>query len=88
MRALVDGVRLHRADIDALIGASAEHWSIERMPVVDRNVLRLAAFELLHTANDPRAVIGDAVILVKLLSTEESGRFVNGILGRIHREHR
>lgn len=81
---LVEGVQEHAADIDALIARYADHWTIQRMPVVDRNVLRVALFELLWRADVPVPVaINEAVELAKALSTEESGRFVNGLLGRI-----
>lgn len=87
-RSLVEGVATHRAEIDAVIAKASEHWSIERMPVVDRNVLRLAVFELVHTDTPTGAIVDEAVTLAKLLSTEESGRFVNGLLARISREVR
>lgn len=87
-RAIVAGVAEHRAAIDQIIAAAAEHWTLERMPVVDRNVLRMAVYELLHTAEPTGAIVDEAVALAKLLSTEGSGRFVNGVLGRIAREHR
>lgn len=87
VRELVEGVQIHRVEVDAAIRSAAEHWTIERMPFVDRNLLRLATFELLHSAAPPSQIVGDAVALAKLLSTEESGRFVNGLLGRIAREH-
>lgn len=87
-RTLVTGIAAHRAEIDGLISSTAERWSIERMPVVDRNLLRLGVFELLYTDTPHGVVIDQAVSLAKLLSTEESGRFVNGILGRIAREQR
>jgi N utilization substance protein B len=81
---LVRGVVQHRAEIDGLITSYAEDWAIERMPVIDRNLLRLGAFELLHLDDVPAAVtINEAVELAKTYSTEDSGRFVNGILGRI-----
>jgi transcription antitermination protein NusB len=83
-RVLVEGVQSHAADIDALIAEYADHWTIQRMPVVDRNVLRVALFELLWRPDVPVPVaINEAVELAKALSTEESGRFVNGLLGRI-----
>lgn len=85
-RALVTGVTAQRAEIDALISARVERWSIDRMPVVDRNLLRLGVFELLYTDTPHGVVIDQAVTLAKMLSTEESGRFVNGVLGRIARE--
>lgn len=86
---LVSGVERRRDELDRRIGATAEHWSLDRMPVIDRNLLRLSAFELLESAEVPTAVILDeAVELAKLLSTEDSSRFVNGVLGRIAREVR
>jgi N utilization substance protein B len=86
---LVSGVERRREEIDERIGAAAERWSLDRMPLVDRNLLRLATFELLECAEVPTAVILDeAIELAKLLSTEDSSRFVNGVLGRIAREVR
>ena len=83
-RRLVAGVEEHLAQADALIARYAEDWAIERMPVVDRNVLRIALYELLWSDGVPVAVaINEAVELVKSLSTDDSGRFVNGVLGRI-----
>lgn len=81
---LVDGVQEHQAEIDRMIASHADHWALERMPIVDRNVLRIALFELLWSTDVPVAVaINEAVELVKALSTDDSGRFVNGLLGRI-----
>lgn len=82
--ALVQGVQAHHADIDALIVRYADRWAIERMPVVDRNLLRIAIFELLWAGDIPVAVaINEAVELAQELSTDDSGRFINGLLGRI-----
>ena len=81
---LVTGVQTHQADIDTLIAGYADRWAIRRMPVVDRTVLRMALFELLWGDDIPVPVaINEAVELVKELSTDDSGRFVNGLLGRI-----
>jgi transcription antitermination protein NusB len=81
--ALVRGVHRHREEIDGLIETHSRGWKLSRMPIVDRNVLRLALFELLHSPDVPRAVaIDEAVELAKELSTEDSGRFVNGLLSR------
>ncbi|MEA2507029.1 MAG: transcription antitermination protein NusB [Actinomycetota bacterium] len=81
---LVQGVQEHHADIDFLIGKYADRWAIERMPVVDRTLLRMAMFELLWGGDTPVAVaINEAVELAKSLSTEDSGRFINGLLGRV-----
>jgi transcription antitermination protein NusB len=86
---LVRGVDRLRAELDERIGRAAEHWTIERMPLLDRNLLRLAGYELLARPEVPTAVVLDqAIELAKLLSTAESGRFVNGVLGRVASEVR
>jgi N utilization substance protein B len=86
---LVRGVDRLSEELDRRIDAAAERWTIDRMPLVDRNILRLAAYELMERPEVPTAVILDeAIELAKLLSTEGSGRFVNGVLGRIARDVR
>ena len=81
---LVRGVEEHHADVDALLRKFSEHWALERMPAVDRAVLRLAAYELGWEPEIPSAVvISEAVELAKQYSTKDSGRFVNGLLARI-----
>jgi N utilization substance protein B len=81
---LVRGVEDHREEVDSLIRKYADRWSLERMPVIDRNLLRMAVFELAHCPEVPVAVaISEAVELAKRYSTDDSGRFVNGMLGRI-----
>jgi transcription antitermination protein NusB len=86
-RELVVGVGEHLEELDRLIAAHSDEWTVERMAVVDRNVLRLACYELAHRPDvPPGAAIAEAVEAAKELSTAESGRFVNGILGRIARE--
>jgi N utilization substance protein B len=83
-RVLVEGVQEHQAAIDALIARYADRWTIERMPVIDRNLVRIALFELLWRDDVPVAVaINEVVELAKELSTDDSGRFINGLLGRI-----
>ncbi len=83
-REIVDGVSDHREEIDELISSYAQGWTIERMPNVDRAILRLASWEILHNPEVPAAVaINEAVGLAKQYSTEDSSRFVNGVLGRI-----
>ena len=83
-RQLIEGVQSHHAEIDELIVRYADRWAIERMPIVDRTLLRLALFEMLWGGDVPVAVaINEAVELAKELSTEDSSRFVNGLLGRI-----
>ena len=81
---LVEGVQAHRAEIDAILGNYAEGWTLARMPGVDRAILRLGVFELLWRDDVPDAVaIDEAVELAKSLSTDESPRFVNGVLARV-----
>lgn len=88
-RELIEGVAAHRTEIDDTIRRLADRWELERMPVVDRNVLRLGIFEVLHRPDVPvGAAINDAVDLAKMLSTPDSGRFVNGLLGRVARDLR
>lgn len=80
------GVVENLAAIDERIRAQAEHWRIERMPAVDRNILRLAAWELHHASDVPPLVaVDEAVELAKLFGTEQSGRFVNGLLDGLMR---
>ncbi|HVM36370.1 MAG TPA: transcription antitermination factor NusB [Actinomycetota bacterium] len=81
---LISGVQEHQAELDELIVRYADRWAIDRMPVIDRSLVRMALFELLHSDDVPIAVvINEAVELAKELSTDDSGRFVNGLLGRI-----
>ena len=81
---LVAGVLERREEIDAELRASAENWSLERMAVVDRNVLRIGAYELLHDPDVPEKVaINEAIDLARRFSSEEACAFVNGILDRI-----
>ena len=81
--ALVRGVHRHRADLDDLITTHSREWKLSRMPVVDRNVLRLALFEILHTDVPAAVAIDEAVELAKELSTSDSPRFINGVLAKI-----
>lgn len=81
---LVEGVALHQTAIDEAISAHAKGWTLQRMPTIDRNVLRIAAFELLGRPDVPVAVVLDeAVELAKRFSTDDSGRFVNGVLSAL-----
>lgn len=81
---LVEGVGAHGDEIDELLVQYARDWKLERMPALDRAVLRLGAFELAHLPEVPTAtVITEAIELAKRYSTEESGRFVNGMLSAI-----
>jgi N utilization substance protein B len=83
-REIVDGVADHTAEIDEKIQMYAHAWSIERMPAVDRALLRLACWEILFNREvDAAVAINEAVELAKEYSTEESAKFVNGVLGKI-----
>lgn len=79
---LVTGVDAHRAELDASLATLARDWTIDRMPVVDRNVLRLGLFELRHTDVPPGVAISQAVELASDLSTDDSARYVNGVLAK------
>jgi N utilization substance protein B len=82
--ALAEGVARHRDRVDELISSYAEGWTLDRMPVVDRNLARIAVFELLYRDDiDDAVAITEAVELARTLSTEDSPRFLNGVLGRI-----
>jgi N utilization substance protein B len=86
---LVEGVGAHGGEIDALITRYARDWALERMPAVDRTLLRMAVYELCHRPDVPTpVVISEAVELAQQYSTDESGRFVNGVLSGIAGEVR
>ncbi len=86
---LVKGVLEQRSALDRAIDRASTGWRVERMPVVDRAVLRLALYELRNQPSTPTAVvINEAVELAKTYSTERSGRFVNGVLSRLALEER
>ena len=81
---LVRGVQAHRARIDELLSEHAQGWTLDRMPAVDRNILRIAVFELFWAPEVPDAVaISEAVLLARDLSTDGSPAFVNGLLARL-----
>lgn len=82
-RDLVAGVRTKRTQLDQLITEIAENWKLQRMSPVDRNILRLGAFELLYTDVPPKAAIDEAIKLAKRYGTSQSSQFVNGILDRV-----
>ncbi len=84
---LIHGVAEHQARIDELVAAYARGWSLDRMPTVDRNALRIGVFELLYVDEVPDAVaISEAMNLVRDLSTDDSPAFVNGVLGSVLRD--
>jgi len=84
---LFDGVLARQAEIDEKLSAAAENWRLARMPTVDRNLLRLGAFEMLYQKENPPAVVLDEVIeLARRFSTADSSAFVNGVLDRLRQE--
>jgi len=83
---LVHGTIDHLDDIDGRIGRHAEHWRIERMPAVDRNILRLAVYEMTYAGTPAAVAIDEALELARKFSNEESVQFVNGVLDAVHRE--
>jgi N utilization substance protein B len=86
---LVHGVLEHKEELDSEIESASEHWSVARMPVIDRSILRLGLYELRHVTDTPTAVVvSEAVRLAKTYSTERSGAFVNGVLASLARAPR
>ena len=84
---LIRGVLQHRDEVDACIKKHAQHWELPRMAAVDRNILRLAVYEMLHRDDIPPIVsINEAVDIAKKFSTKDSGKFVNGILDKVRGE--
>jgi N utilization substance protein B len=85
---LVRGTLENRERIDELIRSQADNWRLERMPAVDRNILRLAIYEMLHERATPKLVVLDeAIELAKKFGSEQSGRFVNGLLDGLLKQH-
>jgi N utilization substance protein B len=84
---IVKGTYKHLAEIDTLVRQCAKNWRLDRMAVVDRNVLRMAVYEILYRLDIPTSVtINEAIEIAKKFGTDESGAFVNGILDRVARE--
>ncbi len=83
---LVRGAVSHLPDLDAQIAKHAEHWRLERMPAVDRNIIRLAVYEMSGVDTPAAVAIDEALELARKFSGEESVQFVNGVLDAIHRE--
>jgi len=79
-QSLLSGVRRNRSELDALLTQRADNWSLDRMAVTDRNVLRLGSYEILYTDTPPRVAINEAVELAKRFGAKSSAQFVNGIL--------
>lgn len=87
-RGLVSGVRRNRRELDQALARVAANWSLNRMAVTDRNVLRLGAYEILFTETPGPVVINEAVEIAKRYGARQSAHFVNGILDRLLQEHR
>jgi len=86
---LVDGVKKHLQKIDAIIEKAAPEWPIAQITIVDRNVLRIGLYELLYANRDevpPKVAINEAIELAKNFGGESSGKFINGVLGTVHKE--
>ncbi len=86
IRERLEGIFYHRREIDAIIDQRAKGWGIDRLAMMDRNILRLGIYELLYTDIPPEVAIDEAVELAKEYGTEKSPGFVNGILDRVWRE--
>ena len=80
---LIIGVRQHREELDEKLSRIADNWRLSRMAATDRNVLRLGAYELLHTDTPPPVVINEAIELARRYGTDQSAQFVNGVLDRL-----
>lgn len=85
-QSLIDGVRRNRSEIDKLLSKHSANWAIKRMATIDRNVLRLAAYEMLHGDTPGRVAINEAIDIARRYGGLHSGAFVNGILDRILRQ--
>jgi N utilization substance protein B len=84
LKALVQGVSEHREKIDELIHTYAEGWDMDRMPIIDRNLLRIALYEILWNPEvDDKVAVAEAVEIAQELSTKDSAAYINGILGRV-----
>jgi len=86
MERLVRGTLAERDRIDAMIASHSEHWRVERMPLVDRNVLRMAVYEMTELGTPAPVVIDEALLLARRFSTEEAVAFINGVLDAIRKE--
>ncbi len=88
VESLIDGVIEHQKEIDQYIAKYAIHWSVEQMTLVDRNILRIGIYEILHSTADvpPKVAINEAIELAKNYGGPSSGKFVNGILGALYKD--
>jgi N utilization substance protein B len=86
---LAEGVSKNKASIDSFISKYATNWDIKRMPAIDRNILRLATFELLYSEDiPPKVAINEAIEMAKRYGDKDSGKFVNGVLDKINKTER
>jgi len=83
---LLQGTLRERESIDAKLSELATHWTLSRMPVIDRNILRLGAFEMLYADTPSRVAVNEAIVLAKRYGDTDSPRFVNGVLDRLLKE--
>lgn len=84
---LFSGVVAHRSELDRRLAEASEHWRVERMSRVDRNILRLALYEMLYLSDiPPKVSLNEAIDLGKKYGSQDSGAFINGILDRVHRQ--
>ena len=86
MEELATGTSVMAPDIDHRIARKSEHWKLDRMPIVDRNILRLAIYEMSRRETPPAVVIDEALELARQFSGEESVAFINGVLDAVHKE--
>ncbi len=89
VRSLIHGVASHLKELDTIIEKAAPEWPIAQIPLVDRNVLRIGLFELLHANKEevpPKVAINEAIELAKTFSGQISGKFINGVLGTVYKQ--
>ena len=89
MQKLAEGVIAKIGELDKIIGASAPDWPVDKLPIVDRNILRIGLYELLFADRNevpPRVAINEAIELAKTYGGQNSGKFINGVLGTVYRE--
>ena len=83
---LIDGVRGHQSELDSILENLADHWSVSRMATADRNILRLAVFEMLFLKTSHRIAMDEAIELAKRFGSAQSSQFINGVLDRVWQE--
>ena len=86
LQSLISGIEEHLSSLDKILQKAAPQWSLERMNLVDRNILRLGLYELLYNSVPPRVAINEAIELGKDFSGQTAGKFINGVLGTIYEE--